>query len=119
MIDATNEAACRLAAVKVAHICALARKAAETEMRQGTAIDFSNMLARCEDVEGFLEAGCLDFGLDCMGSFLRGLMYEFLYYAEGVSEHPTGLRNARAKRDLGRALMLCYDALGLDQPRVH
>jgi hypothetical protein len=60
----------------------------------------------------------LDFGLESMGSFLRGLMYEFLHYAEVVSEHPSGLRNSQAKRDLGRSLELCYEALGMDQPRI-
>ena len=44
MFDAKNEMACRLVAGKVANICALARKAAETESQQGTDIDFSNML---------------------------------------------------------------------------
>jgi hypothetical protein len=119
MFDAKSEMACRLVSGKVANICALARKAAETEIQQGTDIDFSNMLERCEEIEGFLEAGCLDFGLDSMAEFLRMFMYEFLHYAEVVSEHPSGLRNAQAKRDLGRSLELCYEALGMDQPRIH
>ncbi len=119
MFDAKNEMACRLVAGNVATICALARRAAEAEIEQGTGIDFSNMLERCEEVEGFLEAGCLDFGLDSMGNFLRTLMYEFLHYAEVVSEHPSGLHSAQAKRDLGLSLVLCYEALGMDQPRIH
>ena len=119
VVDAKNEIACRLVAVKVACICMLARRAAETEMQGATTIDFSNMLELCEEVDGFLEAGCLNFGLDSMVNFLRTLMYEFLYYAEQVSEHPHGLRDERAKSDLRQSITLCYDALGMSQPRIH
>ena len=107
-----------LMSAKLAQISMFVCQAAEAVPDQSLEVHFPRLLQACEEIDLFLDSGCLNFGLDVIGGVLTGLLFDFQAVAEILAEKAVH-QDQSTRRSLDEALAICQQILEMLQPKPH